>query len=35
MPDIKFDRYYRYEDLTKLLQGYAAEYPGNDEALQQ
>ena len=27
MPDIKFDRYYRYEDLTKLLQGYAAEHP--------
>jgi murein tripeptide amidase MpaA len=28
MPDIQFDRYYRYEDLTRILQGYAEEYPG-------
>ena len=23
MPDVRFDRYYRYEDLTRILQGYA------------
>ncbi|GAB4529287.1 MAG: M14 family metallopeptidase [Anaerolineae bacterium] len=27
MPEIHFDRYYRYDDLTTLLQAYAAEYP--------
>ncbi|HEX2620854.1 MAG TPA: M14 family metallopeptidase [Phototrophicaceae bacterium] len=27
MPDIQFDRYYRYDDLTRLVQAYAAEYP--------
>ncbi len=27
MPDIQFDRYYRYEDLTRLLHAYAQEYP--------
>ncbi len=27
MPDIAFDRYYRYEDLSALLQSYATEYP--------
>jgi len=27
MPDIHFDRYYRYEELTALLQAYAEEYP--------
>jgi murein tripeptide amidase MpaA len=27
MPDIRFDRYYRYDDLTRLLQEYAAEFP--------
>ncbi len=27
MPDIKFDTYYRYEDLTRILQGYAQDYP--------
>lgn len=27
MPDIKFDRYYRYADITRLLQEFAAEYP--------
>ena len=27
MPDIFFDRYYRYDDLTLLLQAFAAEYP--------
>ena len=27
MPDVKFDTYYRYEDLTCILQGYAEEYP--------
>jgi murein tripeptide amidase MpaA len=25
--DIQFDRYYRYEELTSLLKGFAAEYP--------
>lgn len=28
MPDIHFDRYYRYDDLTGLLHAYAQEYPG-------
>ena len=28
MPNIAFDRYYRYDDLTRLLNEYAAEYPG-------
>jgi murein tripeptide amidase MpaA len=28
MPDIQFDRYYRYDDLTRILQGYAEEFPG-------
>lgn len=27
MPEIHFDRYYRYDELTTLLQAYAAEYP--------
>ena len=27
MPDIKFDTFYRYDDLTRLLKAYAAEYP--------
>lgn len=27
MPEIHFDRYYRYDDLTRLLQAYAAEFP--------
>lgn len=27
MPNITFDRYYRYADLTQLLQAYAQEYP--------
>lgn len=27
MPDTKFDRYYRYDDLTVLLKAYAEEYP--------
>ena len=27
MPAIAFDRYYRYDDLTRLLNEYAAEYP--------
>jgi murein tripeptide amidase MpaA len=27
MPDIAFNRYYRYDDLTRLLQAYTAEYP--------
>lgn len=27
MPDIQFDRFYRYEDLTRVLQGYAEEHP--------
>ncbi|MBS1723182.1 MAG: carboxypeptidase [Armatimonadetes bacterium] len=28
MPDVAFDRYYRYEELTKLLQAYEKENPG-------
>jgi murein tripeptide amidase MpaA len=28
MPDVKFDTYYRYEDLTRILEGFAEEYPG-------
>ena len=27
MPDVQFKTYYRYEDLTRILQGYAQEYP--------
>jgi murein tripeptide amidase MpaA len=27
MPNVQFDTYYRYEDLTRILQGYAKEYP--------
>ena len=27
MPDVQFDRYYRYDDLTQILQAFAAEYP--------
>jgi murein tripeptide amidase MpaA len=27
MPDVQFDTYYRYEDLTRILQAYAKEYP--------
>jgi murein tripeptide amidase MpaA len=27
MPEVRFDTYYRYEDLTRILQGYAQEYP--------
>ncbi|HEV8340231.1 MAG TPA: M14 family metallopeptidase [bacterium] len=27
MPEVRFDTYYRYDDLTRLLQGYAEEYP--------
>jgi murein tripeptide amidase MpaA len=27
MPEIAFDRYYRYDDLTRLLHAYAAEFP--------
>src|SRR5438105_14850192 len=27
MPDVTFDRYYRYAQLTEILQSYAAEYP--------
>ena len=27
MPELRFDTYYRYDDLTRLLQGFAAEYP--------
>ena len=28
MPDIAFNRFYRYDDLTRLLHEYVAEYPG-------
>ena len=27
MPDVRFDTYYRYDDLTRILQGYAEESP--------
>jgi len=27
MPDVKFDTYYRYNDLTRILQAFAEEYP--------
>jgi murein tripeptide amidase MpaA len=27
MPEVRFDTYYRYEDLTRILQGFAEEYP--------
>lgn len=27
MPEPRFDTYYRYDELTRLLQAYAAEYP--------
>jgi murein tripeptide amidase MpaA len=27
MPEVTFDTYYRYEDLTRILQGYAEEHP--------
>ena len=27
MPDVHFDRYYRYDDLTAILKGFADEYP--------
>src|SRR5688572_19841417 len=27
MPKIRFDRFYRYNDLTRILKGYAKEYP--------
>ena len=27
MPEVRFDTYYRYEDLTRILKGYADEYP--------
>ena len=27
MPDVPFNTYYRYEDLTRILKGYAEEYP--------
>ena len=27
MPDMRFDRFYRYDDLTRLLHDYAREYP--------
>ena len=28
MPDVAFDRFYRYEDLTRILNAYAEDYPG-------
>jgi murein tripeptide amidase MpaA len=28
MPDIQFDRFHRYDDLTRLLHAFAEEYPG-------
>jgi len=27
MPDVRFDKYYRYEELTTILHGYAQEFP--------
>ncbi|MBS1713941.1 MAG: carboxypeptidase [Armatimonadetes bacterium] len=28
MPDVRYDRYYRYDDLTRILRAYVDEYPG-------
>ncbi len=28
MPDVRFDKFYRYEDLTRILYAYAEEFPG-------
>jgi murein tripeptide amidase MpaA len=28
VPDVRFDRYYRYPELTEILRAYAAEHPG-------
>jgi murein tripeptide amidase MpaA len=28
VPEVRFDTYYRYDDLTRLLRGYAEQYPG-------
>jgi murein tripeptide amidase MpaA len=28
MPDVRFDTYYRYDDLTRILRGFADEHPG-------
>jgi hypothetical protein len=28
MPDVRFDRFYRYAELTAILKAFAAEYPG-------
>ena len=27
MPEIRFDRFYRYDDLTRLVQAFAEEHP--------
>lgn len=27
MPEVHFDRYYRYEDLSRIIQGFAADFP--------
>ena len=27
MPDVRFDKFYRYEDLTRILHAYAEEFP--------
>jgi hypothetical protein len=27
MPDIRFNKFYRYDDLTRILRAYADEYP--------
>ncbi|WP_104905284.1 M14 family zinc carboxypeptidase [Nostoc sp. 'Lobaria pulmonaria (5183) cyanobiont'] len=27
MPDVRFDKYYRYEDLTRIVHSYAKEFP--------
>ena len=27
MPDVKFNRFYRYAELTRILKAYAKEYP--------
>ena len=28
MPQVEFDKYYRYDDLSRILGEYAQEYPG-------
>jgi hypothetical protein len=31
MPKIRFNKFYRYEELTRLLKAYAREYPNREK----